>query len=650
MTLIERLWSSKPWVRRLGIVVIHLSLWVAAFQLALYIRFEGGPLPRPFEDNTVRAALVLLASRLVVFSMMRQFHGLWRYAGMPELRSLILATSIGSFGFAGVGMMVHMTQMPRSIYVGEWLASVVLVGGFRFVFRIMRERQAGGARADGVRTLIVGAGDAGESLLRDVQRMREAKWSVIGFLDDDRMKAGAIIRSVRVLGPADEETIARYVQMYDVRLVVLAIPQAAGKRLREIVATCRKLNVQTKTLPSINDRIEEVGFANLREVAIDDLLRREPVQLDHEQVEKFVAGRTILITGAGGSIGSELCRQVLRFDPEKVLLFDHDENALFHIERELRAEHGAKVVPLMGDITDRPRLDQVMREHRPNVVLHAAAHKHVPMMEANPCEAVKNNVFGTIAVAEAAHAHEVDAFVLISTDKAVNPTSVMGATKRVAEMVTQLRAQGSRTRFAAVRFGNVLGSAGSVVPLFREQIAKGGPITVTHPDVTRYFMTIPEATQLVLQAGALGGTGEIFLLDMGQPVKIVDLARDLIDLSGLRPDIDIAIEFSGLRPGEKLFEELLLDGESYGKTPHPKIMVGKIQPLTREALTRGIDHLRRAADVADVAGVRRGLADLVPEGRLAGVPATDAAVPAVVEEEPRSVDESPVIAEPIAAT
>ncbi len=643
MTLFERLWSSKPWARRFGIIVIHLSLWIAAFQLALYIRFEGTP-PEPFSENVIRAALVLLACRLVAFSMMRQFHGLWRYAGMPELRSLILATSIGSAGFAGVGMMVHMTQMPRSIYVGEWLASVVLVGGFRFVFRIMRERQARGTRIDGIRTLIVGAGDAGESLLRDVQRMRDAKWSIVGFLDDDPVKAHAIIRSVRVLGPADEHTLARYIKMYDVRLVVLAIPQAAGKRLREMVATCRSLGVQTKTLPSLNDRIEEVGFANLREVAIDDLLRRDPVKLDHDQVAKFVEGRTVLITGAGGSIGSELSRQVLRFEPAKVLLFDHDENALFHIERELRDEHPGKVVPLIGDITDGARVDQVMAAHRPNVVLHAAAHKHVPMMEANPCEAVKNNVFGTITVAEAAHRHEVDAFVLISTDKAVNPTSVMGATKRVAEMVTQLRAQGSKTRFAAVRLGNVLGSAGGVVPLFREQIAKGGPISVTHPDVTRYFMTIPEASQLVLQAGALGGTGEIFLLDMGQPVKIVDLARDLIELSGLRADIDIAIEFTGLRPGEKLFEELLLDGESYDVTPHPKIMVGKIQPLTRDAIVRGLEHLRRAADVADTAAIRKGLAQLVPEGRLAGVPPTDAAVPA-----PIKADEDALV-EGVAAT
>jgi FlaA1/EpsC-like NDP-sugar epimerase len=648
MAVFERLWSSKPWARRLGIVLLHLTLWAAALELALYIRFESGTLPHPFDENFTRAIAVLMVSRLVAFGMMRQFHGLWRYAGMPELRSLILATTLGSAMFAGIGMMVHMTAMPRSIYVGEWLASVVLVGGFRFLFRILRERQAGGGRADGIRTLIVGAGDAGESLLRDVQRQRDAKWSVLGFLDDDPVKAGAIIRSVRVLGAPDEDTLTRFVQVYDVRLVVLAIPQAAGKRMRQIVATCHKLGVQTKTIPSLNDRFDQVGFANLREVAIDDLLRREPVQLDHDQVAKFVAGRTVLITGAGGSIGSELARQVLRFEPKLVLLFDHDENAIFHIERELRAEaaHAGKVVPLIGDITDRARVDQVMRQYMPNVVLHAAAHKHVPMMEANPCEAVKNNVFGTITVAEAAHVHGADAFVLISTDKAVNPTSVMGATKRIAEMVTQLRAQGSSTRFAAVRFGNVLGSAGSVVPLFREQIAKGGPITVTHPEVTRYFMTIPEATQLVLQAGALGGTGEIFVLDMGQPVKIVDLARDLIELSGLRPDIDIAIEFAGLRPGEKLFEELLLDGESYGKTPHPKIMVGHIQPLTREALTRGLEHLRRAAEIADAETARKLLAELVPEGRLSGVPRTDTAVAAKVEDE----SDERISAEPAAAT
>ncbi|HQY61473.1 MAG TPA: nucleoside-diphosphate sugar epimerase/dehydratase [Polyangiaceae bacterium] len=618
MNLLETLWI-RPWLRRIGIIALHTSLWAAGFVLALAIRFDGGGIEPEIAQRVPTALAVLIVTRIVVFYSMRQFHGLWQYAGIPELRSLVSATTIGTAGFAVIGLMVQSTRMPRSIYVGEWLTSLALIGGFRFLFRLLRERVSG-PKIDGTRTLIIGAGDAGESLLRDVQRMREAKWSIVGFLDDDPRKAGALIRSVRVLGPADREALRRYVGMYDVKLVVLAMG-SDSKRMREIVGYCRELNVPTKTLPSVSDRIEDMGFRNVREVAIEDLLQREAVKLDVGQVEAFLEGKTVLITGAGGSIGTELARQALRFNPAVVLLFDHDENALFHIERELRALHPAeKIKALMGDITDQGRVEWVFKHYQPNIVLHAAAHKHVPMMEGNPCEAVKNNVFGTIQIARAAHEHKAEAFVLISTDKAVNPTNVMGATKRIAEMVTQLRAQGSQTRFAAVRFGNVLGSAGSVVPIFREQIAKGGPVVVTHPDVTRYFMTIPEATQLVLQAGALGGTGEIFILDMGEPVKIVNLARDLIELSGLTPDVDIQIEFSGLRPGEKLFEELLHNAESFAKTPHPKIQVGRFRPVGRELLTRGLDSLEAAAHEPDALKVRTILAELVPEAKLAGVP------------------------------
>jgi len=372
-----------------------------------------------------------------------------------------------------------------------------------------------------------------------------------------------------------------------------------------------------RTVPSIAERIQDFSLATVREVAIEDLLRRAPVSLDVDQVEHFITGRTILVTGAGGSIGSELCRQALRFKPGRLLLLDHSENGLYFIERELRERFpGASLTPVVCDITDRGRLDAIFRRYRPAVVIHAAAHKHVPMMEANSPEAVKNNVFGTIAVADAAHAAGADTFVMISTDKAVNPTSIMGSTKRVAEMAIQARAETSSTRYVAVRFGNVLGSAGSVVPLFREQIARGGPVTVTHPEMRRYFMTIPEATQLVLQAGALGAHSEIFLLDMGEPVKIVDLARDMIELSGLTPDVDIKIELTGLRPGEKLFEELLLDDERYARTPHPKIHVGRIQPVPRERLERGLAALRASAEASDDAAIRRCLSELVPEATL----------------------------------
>ena len=610
-------WNNRV-VRRVGIIFVHLSLWTLAFMLALVLRFDG-QVPKSYADAAPYALVALLVCRLSIFYFLGLFHGLWRYAGMPELKSLVWATTIGTGGFIGVGAMWHTAQMPpRSIYVGEWLASIVLVGGFRFLIRIFRERRLGELRPNGIRTLIVGAGDAGESLLRDVQRMPDSKWTICGFLDDDPVKAGALVRNVRVLGRADEMTLRRVIEAHEIKLVILAIT-TNGKRTREIVSICRRLGVQAKTIPSLPDRIgNELAFSQLKEIDIDDLLRRDPVELDVAQVESFIEGRTLLISGGGGSIGSELARQSLRFKPRSLLLLDHDENALFFIERELREKFpSAEIHPIIGDITDPSRVDWVFQKHRPAVVLHAAAHKHVPMMEANPCEAVKNNVFGTIALADAAHRYGADAFVLISTDKAVNPTSVMGATKRVAEIALQGRAEKSSTRYAAVRFGNVLGSAGSVVPLFRDQIARGGPVQVTHPDVCRYFMTIPEATQLVLQAGALGGTGEIFVLDMGQPIKIVSLARDLIELSGLRVDEDIQIEFTGLRPGEKLFEELMLDGEAYNKTPHPKILVGKVKRQAVESLASRLDALRVEAVVGDEMATRRILSALVPEGRLA---------------------------------
>ena len=594
-----KLLLSIAWLRRAATIVAHLALWSAAFGLALELRFDGA-IPPPYNQTAYIALGVLLLARFVAFWATGLFHGLWRYSGLPELKNLLRSTTAATVVFIVVGAMARGAQMPRSIYIGEWLASIVLVGGVRFLIRMIRERGPIRHNPSAIATLIVGAGDAGESLLRDVHRAEQSKWEIIGFLDDDPSKGGALVRGIRVLGAADDATLRRVVEQRDVKLVVLALPTADGKRTREIVNVCRQVGVQTKTIPSLAHRIEgALAFSALREIAIDDLLRREPVQLDVAQVENLLQSNTVLVTGAGGSIGSELARQALRFKPSKMLLFEHDENALFYIERELRQTFPeANIVPLIGDITDTARVQQVFAKYRPEVVVHAAAHKHVPMMEANPAEAVKNNVFGTAVVAQAARTYGVEAFVMISTDKAVNPKSVMGTTKRVAELIIQSNA-GAGTRFVAVRFGNVLGSAGSVVPLFREQIAKGGPVTVTHPEMRRYFMTIPEAAQLVLQAGALGEGGEIFLLDMGEPVRIVDLARDLIELSGLRPDVDIPIQFTGLRPGEKLFEELLLSGEAYDRTPHPKIVVGRFQPTSREALQRGLSALRAALESSD---------------------------------------------------
>ena len=611
----KKAWSFRI-LRRIAVLFVHALLWTAAFHLALHLRFEGGPVSEPFASTWPYALAVLVACRALAFYAAGLFHGLWRYAGLPELLKLIKTTTAGTIAFVVLATMLNV-PMPRSVYIGEWLASIVLVGGLRFAIRLVHEHRQGRRHPDAIHTLIIGAGDAGESLLRDIQRMPDRRWEVCGFLDDDPLKRGALVRDVRVLGPADEATLRRVVVERDVKIVVLAMPTADGRRTREIVHACRLLDVPIRTVPSVAERIQDFSVASIREVAIEDLLRRDPVQLDVQQVEGLIEGRTLLVTGAGGSIGSELCRQALHFRPGKLLLVDQSENGLYFIERELRQRFPhANISPVVCDITDKERLDAVFRRYRPHVVLHAAAHKHVPMMEANSPEAVKNNVFGTIAVADAAHAFGAETFVMISTDKAVNPTSIMGATKRVAEMALQARAATSTTRYVTVRFGNVLGSTGSVVPLFRDQIAKGGPVTVTHPDMTRYFMTIPEATQLVLQAGALAEHSEVFVLDMGEPVRIVDLARDMIELSGFMPDVDIKIQFVGLRPGEKLFEELLLDDEAYARTPHPKIRVGRIQPGTRERLERGLSALRAAASANDDAVIRRLLGELVPEATL----------------------------------
>jgi FlaA1/EpsC-like NDP-sugar epimerase len=420
--------------------------------------------------------------------------------------------------------------------------------------------------------------------------------------------------------------LREWIQKREVKVVIFADGFDAV-RTRELARLCLTMGALPRHLSNLHDRLSakpgQKSTAALREIAVEDLLGREPVKLDVGQVENMVKGRVLLVTGAAGSIGSELCRQALRFQPQSLLLFDTNENGLFFLERELReAFPKAELFPLVGDIGDERRVEDVFRRFHPEVVLHAAAHKHVPMMEANACQAVKNNVFGTQVVADAADRYDAKAFVLVSTDKAVRPTSVMGATKRGAEMVVQKQAHGSKTRFVAVRFGNVLGSAGSVVPIFKEQIAKGQPLTITHPEMTRFFMTIPEAAQLVLQAGALGSTGDVYLLDMGKAVKIIDLARDIIELSGLRPGVDVEIKFTGLRPGEKLHEELLLEDEAFDHTPHPKIKVGRIQLPPRVVLIAALRKLEMAVAFGNEPLARKALSELVTEAKLKLLPET----------------------------
>jgi len=475
--------------------------------------------------------------------------------------------------------------------MADMFATVLLLGGLRMLIRLYYEefRTVEGGRLK--RLLIVGAGDAGEELLRAIRHKPVAEYEVIGFIDDDPRKRGTLIHGLPILGTVEE--LPKISKTRNIEEIAIAMPSASPAQLRRVVQVCTGTKIRFRTVPSITDIASgKFTVSQIRDVDISDLLGREVVELDLDLIEAFIRGKIILVTGAGGSIGSEMCRQVCNFSPKLLLLVEQAENPLFYIERELHNQFpDIAMKAIICNITDKMRVKEVFERYRPEVVIHAAAHKHVPLMELNPGEAIKNNIVGTQVVADAADNHSTTNFVMISTDKAVNPTSVMGSSKRVAEMYIQDLNRISQTHFVTVRFGNVLGSDGSVVPIFKKQIAEGGPLTVTHPEMKRYFMTIPEASQLVLQAATMGKGGEIFVLDMGEPVKIVDLARELITLSGFRPGEDIEMVFTGPRPGEKLFEELSIKGEDMQLTRHPKIVIWKNIPVDHNKVQAGINEL-----------------------------------------------------------
>lgn len=524
-------------------------------------------------EMIIISSLTLLISHHVFAFIYRLYHKAWEYASVGELVAIVKAITFSIGTAAIVQFLIIGNTYVRVLFI-TWLLHMCLIGGSRFSWRIVRGRFIK-SNIETKNALIVGAGSAGTMLVRQLLKNNDSELKPVAFVDDDIAKQKLQIYGVTVLGKTED--IPELVEKKEIDHIIIAIPSLNKHEIQKIYQECSKANAQIKIMPMIEDIITgKVPVNQFRDVQVEDLLGRDPVELDIQSISKKLNGKTVLVTGAGGSIGSEICRQVSKFKPKKMLLLGHGENSIYSIDMELKNQHRDEfeIIPIIADVQDRHRIFDVMEKHRPDVIYHAAAHKHVPLMEYNPNEAVKNNVIGTKNVAEAADTFSVSTFVLISSDKAVNPTNVMGSTKRIAEMIIQELDKHSQTRFVAVRFGNVLGSRGSVIPLFKKQIQAGGPVTVTHPDMTRYFMTIPEASRLVMQAGALARGGEIFVLDMGEPVKIVDLAKNLIKLSGYTEE-EIGIKYAGIRPGEKMYEELLGKDEVHDEAIFPKIFIGK---------------------------------------------------------------------------
>lgn len=558
---------------------------------ANYLRFDGNVSER-YLDIVITQLPIFCLITIAVCYFAKLYSRIWKYAGSSELLAILFSAIMSSCGWFVYSYSLD-KFMPRSTYIIAGLLLILFVGGIRFLLRVYYYLVTKYFNKNDTldKVLIVGAGDAGATLVREIEQYHSGNRQAIGFVDDDKSKIGRKMFGVKVLGSRIE--IPRIVSEHGVKEIIIAMPSVKGNEIREIISICKKTGTKVTILPGIYEIIEgTASVSQLRDVQIEDLLGRDPVKLDDTAVSAFIKDKVVLVTGAGGSIGSEICRQVAKMCPKKLILLGKGENSIYEIWQELITSYpDMNKIPVIADIRDEKRINQIFAELKPQVVFHAGAHKHVPLMEYQPVEAVKNNIFGTKVVAEAANKYGIESFVMISTDKAVNPTSVMGCTKRVAEMYVQSMNSISKTRFVAVRFGNVLGSRGSVVPLFKKQIAHGGPITLTHPDMKRYFMTIPEASQLVLQAGAMANGGEVFVLDMGEPVRIYDLARDLITLSGLIPEIDIPIKITGLRPGEKLFEELLSAEDGTEQTEHKKIFTARIKQQDKNDLDNNIIKL-----------------------------------------------------------
>lgn len=616
-----RIYRNLVFILALDILILGVSYYTAHL-----LRFDF-KIPQSRLALIPKTFLFIIAVKIMCFYVFNLYRGMWRFTSINDMKNIVKA-SVTSFVIIVFSILFYnrFEGYTRTVFVIDMVFSILFIAGFRMMVRLYFEHYnsllvngdktlSKTGKVNAKKILILGAGNTAEKvyrLIRDTSSARQ--YNVVGYLDDHPVKKGKMIHGIRVIGKiSDVKVIA---EKAGVSEVIIAIPSATSKQMRRIVSLCKDAGVESKTVPSMSELLSDISMSSIRKVEYTDLLGREDVKLDDCMIDELLAGKVVMVTGAAGSIGSELCRQICRFKPRRILLYEMAESPLYDIDLELRnIFEGVDVVPILADTQNMKQLERAFGAYKPDIVFHAAAYKHVPMLEAHAWKAVKNNIIATNNLAECAIKYSVDRFVFVSTDKAVRPTNVMGATKRIAEILIQNQKVYNQclTKFMIVRFGNVVGSAGSVLPLFKRQIAKGGPVTVTHPEVTRYFMTIPEASQLILQAGSMGDGGEIFVLDMGKPIKIDNIARDLIRLSGFEPDDDIKINYIGLRPGEKLYEELITEGEDIVKTDHKKIMVLCGSEHNLKKLNGNIDRLESLAEKQDTSKIIESLQEIVPE-------------------------------------
>jgi len=589
-------------------LVFAAAAWFGAYWLAFNML---GGIPGVFLDQAIHLLPIVLAVQGITLVASGTHRGVWQFTSLPDLLRILRGVLAGTLIMAiAIFLYARLEYVPRSVFFFYAFILVAVLCASRIAYRLIKDRHFH-PRVAG-KAVIVGAGVAGEQVVRDMNRNPDRTHEAIAFVDDDPTKIGKDVQGIRVAGGCDD--LPRLCERWNVDLILIAVPSATDRQMQRIVSICERTGVTFRTLPTVNDVVSGfVGIKDVRQVRIDDLLGRDPVSLDWQRIDSSLSGKRILVSGAGGSIGSELCRQLMRIRPASLILFERNEFNLYTIERELREQlRSVPIHVVLGDVCDRAAVNNIFANQAPDMVFHAAAYKHVPMLEEQAREAVRNNVVGTANLAQVAHEHQCEAFVLISTDKAVNPTSLMGASKRVAEIYCQALDRQSATRFITVRFGNVLGSAGSVVPLFEQQIKRGGPVTVTHRDMTRYFMTITEATQLIMESSAVGSGGEIFALDMGAPIKVSFLAEEMIKLSGMSPGEDIKIVYTGLRPGEKLHEELFYPDEAPRRTAHEKINLAEGPEMDWKVVRPIVDRIAVAVDRYDVAEIRSLVSHLVP--------------------------------------